>query len=199
MPTYDQVAERAEAYARKGTNFTAVKDGVLKAGYCLKFSRSCAGADGGVYDAITAWRNAKHKHTVGTPPRGSFVFWEGSNNGHVAISAGAGDVWTTDFKRFGKVDRVSIKAISTKWRLRYAGWSEDINGIRATPAKLIAAPAPAPAAHADVRTYTVKRGDTLWDIAEKFYGDGQQWQKIAKASGLKEADDLAVGQRLRLP
>lgn len=199
MPTYDHVADRAEAYARKGTSFTAVKDGVLKAGYCLKFSRSCAGALGGVLNATTAWRNAKHRHTAGTPPRGSFVFWEGGTNGHghVSVSAGGGDVWTTDFKRFGKVDRVSIKAITTKWRnLRYVGWSEDINGVRVSAQVAVKlAPPKAPT----VRTHTVKRGDTLWDIAEDVYGDGQQWTKIAKASGIKDGDELAVGQRLRLP
>jgi nucleoid-associated protein YgaU len=32
------------------------------------------------------------------------------------------------------------------------------------------------------RTHTVVRGDTLWDIAEKFYGSGFEWQKIAEAN-----------------
>jgi nucleoid-associated protein YgaU len=32
------------------------------------------------------------------------------------------------------------------------------------------------------RTHTVAQGDTLWDIAEKFYGSGFEWQKIADAN-----------------
>lgn len=34
----------------------------------------------------------------------------------------------------------------------------------------------------DDRTHTVATGDTLWDLAEQFYGDGFQWQKIANAN-----------------
>lgn len=31
-------------------------------------------------------------------------------------------------------------------------------------------------------SYTVKRGDTLWEIAEGAYGDGAQWTKILEAN-----------------
>lgn len=31
-------------------------------------------------------------------------------------------------------------------------------------------------------TYTVKRGDTLWEIAEAVYGDGTQWKRILEAN-----------------
>ncbi|KKS31502.1 hypothetical protein A2380_00450 [candidate division WWE3 bacterium RIFOXYB1_FULL_43_24] len=31
-------------------------------------------------------------------------------------------------------------------------------------------------------TYTVKSGDTLWEIAEGAYGDGSQWTKILEAN-----------------
>lgn len=31
-------------------------------------------------------------------------------------------------------------------------------------------------------TYTVKKGDTLWDISRKYYGDGRQWRKILEAN-----------------
>ena len=32
------------------------------------------------------------------------------------------------------------------------------------------------------RTYTVVRGDCLWNIAKKFYGNGAEWQKIYNAN-----------------
>lgn len=32
------------------------------------------------------------------------------------------------------------------------------------------------------KTYTVKRGDCLWNIAKNFYGKGSEWKKIYKAN-----------------
>ncbi|WP_144625222.1 LysM peptidoglycan-binding domain-containing protein [Bacillus velezensis] len=32
------------------------------------------------------------------------------------------------------------------------------------------------------KTYTVKKGDTLWDLAGKFYGSSMQWRKIWNAN-----------------
>ena len=32
------------------------------------------------------------------------------------------------------------------------------------------------------RTYTVKKGDCLWNIAKKYYGDGKQYMKIYEAN-----------------
>ena len=56
-------------------------------------------------------------------------------------------------------------------------------------------PAPAP----EPRTYTVVSGDTLWAIAERFYGDGNQYQKIADASGVANPDLIQPGQVLTIP
>ncbi len=58
-----------------------------------------------------------------------------------------------------------------------------------------AEPAPEPA----VRTYTVESGDTLWAIAERFYGDGSKYQAIADASGVPNPDLIQPGQVLTIP
>lgn len=49
------------------------------------------------------------------------------------------------------------------------------------------------------RTYVVVSGDTLWGIAERFYGDGSEQQRIAEASGLIDVDLVHPGQILTLP
>ena len=50
-----------------------------------------------------------------------------------------------------------------------------------------------------VRTYTVESGDTLWAIAEQFYGDGSKFQVIADASGIPNPDLIQPGQVLTIP
>ncbi len=47
--------------------------------------------------------------------------------------------------------------------------------------------------------YEVKKGDSLWTIAEDFYASGYNWSDIAKENGLKNANQIEVGQKLKLP
>jgi nucleoid-associated protein YgaU len=56
-----------------------------------------------------------------------------------------------------------------------------------------AAPEPMP------RTYTVVSGDTMWAIAERFYGDGSKYPVIAEASGVDNPDLIHPGQVLTIP
>jgi hypothetical protein len=49
------------------------------------------------------------------------------------------------------------------------------------------------------KTYTVKSGDTLWDIARRFYQDPYKWTDIAKANNIKDPKKLQIGKVLRLP
>lgn len=71
-----------------------------------------------------------------------------------------------------------------------------VTTLSATPAAP-AVPAATPATGGT--SYTVARGDTLWSIAQKHYGDGKRWQDIASANGISDARKLAVGQKIVLP
>ena len=66
----------------------------------------------------------------------------------------------------------------------------DVKVANATPAK-------------EPRLYTVKKGDTLWEIAEAVYGKshGKDNKKIFEANRpmLKSADKIYPGQVLRIP
>jgi len=48
-------------------------------------------------------------------------------------------------------------------------------------------------------TYTVVKGDSLWNIAVRSYGDGYKWVAIAKANGLKNPNIIHSGNVLTLP
>ncbi len=47
--------------------------------------------------------------------------------------------------------------------------------------------------------YTVKKGDTLWAIAQRFYGAGQSYPRIATANNIKDVNRIYPGQVLTIP
>jgi nucleoid-associated protein YgaU len=51
------------------------------------------------------------------------------------------------------------------------------------------------------RYYTVKEGDTLWDIAYKCLGDGSRYKEIAKLNSdkMESEDHITVGMKLLVP
>lgn len=48
-------------------------------------------------------------------------------------------------------------------------------------------------------SYTVQAGDSLWKIAERFYGDGFKWREIAKANDISNPSKLEKGLALNVP
>ena len=48
-------------------------------------------------------------------------------------------------------------------------------------------------------THTVEAGDKLFDIAQAYYGDGNQWPKISAANGNIDPQSLQIGQQLQIP
>ncbi|MFD9698593.1 LysM peptidoglycan-binding domain-containing protein [Lentzea sp. NPDC059081] len=65
----------------------------------------------------------------------------------------------------------------------------------AAPAPAVEEAPPAPAA----RTHEVQPGDSLWAIAESFYGDGNRYGEIASANGIANPDLIHPGQVLTIP
>lgn len=47
--------------------------------------------------------------------------------------------------------------------------------------------------------YRVQPGDTLWGLADRFYGNGRRWTEIAHANNLKEGDALTSGTTIKIP
>jgi nucleoid-associated protein YgaU len=65
-----------------------------------------------------------------------------------------------------------------------------------TPREEYADPGPAAG-----RTHLVEAGDTLYSLAEKYYGSQKQWRKIfvANRNRLTDPNHLAVGMKLIIP
>ncbi|MGV8845780.1 LysM peptidoglycan-binding domain-containing protein [Tessaracoccus sp.] len=69
------------------------------------------------------------------------------------------------------------------------------------PASVPQTPLPAtsaPLVSVASKTWTVKKGETLWRIAERSFGDGSRWTEIARLNNITDPTDLAVGQVLRI-
>lgn len=47
-------------------------------------------------------------------------------------------------------------------------------------------------------SYTVRKGDTLWDVACRFYGDGTRWGELAERNGVADPRKLQIGKVLAL-
>jgi nucleoid-associated protein YgaU len=50
-----------------------------------------------------------------------------------------------------------------------------------------------------VKEYTVKAGDTLWDISQQVYGDPYAWSTVARANNLDNPDLIYPGQKFSMP
>lgn len=51
----------------------------------------------------------------------------------------------------------------------------------------------------EIKRYTVKSGDNLWNIARTYYGDGNEYQKIVKANKIGTPSLIYPGQVLVIP
>ncbi len=50
----------------------------------------------------------------------------------------------------------------------------------------------------NIKTYKVKSGDTLYNIAKKFYGDGNRYMELAEKNGISDPNFILDGQELKL-
>lgn len=63
------------------------------------------------------------------------------------------------------------------------------------PSKPVTKPTPKPAQ----KTHKVVKGDTLWDLAKKYYGNPTKWTTIANKNGIRNPKTLQIGKILVIP
>lgn len=76
------------------------------------------------------------------------------------------------------------------------------NTVTHNDSKTVSVQQTRPATNApQTKTYTVKKGDTLWGIAKKYYGDGAKYTRIydANKDKIKNPNLIYVGQVFTIP
>ena len=74
-----------------------------------------------------------------------------------------------------------------------AATTEPASGASTSPVTPAAEPAKTPTTH------VIVAGDTFWDLAKTFYGNGADWRKLAAANRRLSPRHLTVGFQLRVP
>jgi len=121
---------------------------------------------------------------------GNFVLYKGD---------GAG-AWSTHTNAKGEVARMTPPPDRNFVMYGADGAAMWSSGTMTDTPMAADGPAAAPVAEQiSAQTYTVEAGDTLWAIAERFYGDGNRYLEIAGASGISNPDMVNVGQVLTIP
>lgn len=106
-------------------------------------------------------------------------------------AGGGGGVSQTAYNRL-KDENATLKQQVTTLQNQAAAAQPS---AQATPSAQASASAPAQG----TRTYTVKAGDTLRGIAQKFYGDSSLDDLIAQANNITDPSSLRAGQELTIP
>lgn len=96
---------------------------------CQTFVRQALGYNQGVPHGGTAREMYNYSSLVGAihkdrnpPPNVPVYFNTKGSDGHVALSDGAGNVWTTDYPNAGGIGLVPIDDLEKKWNAPYLGW-----------------------------------------------------------------------------
>ncbi|WP_030515084.1 LysM peptidoglycan-binding domain-containing protein [Nocardia sp. NRRL WC-3656] len=149
-------------------------------------------------DGTVVWATMTHERSVERA-----VLQE---DGNFVLYSGSGPVWATDTNGQAadhlvlQSDRNLVLYGRDGASLWASGTNTDSPIVVEEPVAASAAEqVPPPPAAPEPRTYTVESGDTLWAIAERFYGDGNRYLEIAGASGIENPDVINEGQLLTIP
>lgn len=175
-----------------------------QAGFCLRFQqRVFPGSPVTYYDcARAAWDNSfQHPEHPGDSAIVPISYsWVGTIGGvtkdwgHAAVYVPGRGVLSSPGSGYGQAWFGSIDELAQRWGLTYLGWSEDVGGFRVVDyvADPTPAPTPTPTPSPEVRSHVIVPGDTLWDLASLYYGDGTRYMDIFNASNFSSGNPSLI-------
>lgn len=115
----------------------------------------------------------------------------GTNNGQPQTRPNIGeDIW--QYCSVGSVQGISG---NVDMNLCYRDFPKEIKGNSTGSSPSKPTPAPSPVQPGKIQTYTVKNGDTLSGIAEKY---GTTYQRLAEINGISDPNLIYLGQVLKI-
>ena len=126
---------------------------------------------------------------------------EVQSDGNFVLYAGDKPVWHSDTK--GKKD-VKLVVQDDRNVVLYSGsgaaWSTRTETDAPPPPVVVEEEVieVAPVA-VEVKTHTVVAGDTMFNIAKQYLGDGNRYMELAKANNIPNADHIEIGQVITIP
>ena len=95
----------------------------------------------------------------------------------------------------GGVNHGDPRLMDDSYKTKYSSSVNIYAPKNTAPTKTPAPPAPAK----PQRHHTIAAGDTLWDLAQKFYGNPFKWTTIAQANENPDPYKLQIGRKLLIP
>lgn len=110
---------------------------------------------------------------------------------------GVEDVQVTVENGVATISGTAKDAAALEKAVLMAGNIEGINSVNVDNAQV----ANGEQVAGDDEFYVIEKGDTLWKIAEKAYGNGAKYTAIVEANKevIKDADKIFPGQKIRIP
>lgn len=147
------------------------------------------------------------KATASTPTDGLYRVQVGAysklENANKQLAAVQANGFDALIKKVGNLYKVQIGVYSVKaneeaqlTRVKAAGFTDAY--LTTKSGGTVVATSPTTESKPDYITYTVQKGDTLWDIAKKYLGNGSRWKEIYNLSGLT-SHTIYAGQKLKIP
>jgi len=169
--------------------------------YCERFTETAWGKPGRYKSALAGWEAAKKEgraYQGKTPPPGAMVYWGGGEYGHAAVSIGGGKIVSTDIKRKGKADIVTIDYLTKQWSKPYLGWADPDKGTKLNAS---ASPIDPGSVNTDTSVISAQQhannGDKPWwkDLANSvgnFFGSNTNNNNSASSSNSSSGNELAT-------
>lgn len=150
----------------------------------------------GAADAEDGWKAAQAKVPVSQitsldrVPPGVACYWSGGahDNGHAAVSAGNGWLYSTDLPYMGRVGKVPITEPHTRWGLTFLGYATVMNGYTLTDPPVVA-PSPGAVTTFDVCNWNVASPRWFTPWAPRAAGISAEIAGEASVYGFQEVYD----------